>query len=288
MSLDSVSLVEVGPRDGLQNETRIIPTDTKIAFVDALSRTGVDEIEVSSFVAPRKIPQLADAEEVFRGIRREPGVVYSALVPNSRGLERALSAGIDRAVVFTAASETFNRRNIDATLKDSLVRFRPVVREAAAAGIGARGSVSTAFWCPYEGRVEPLLAHTVVEELFALGVDHVTVSDTIGWATPQDVEELFELLLRRFSPEILSLHVHDTRGQGAANVEAAYTLGIRRFDAGTGGIGGCPFAPGAKGNIEMSLLIRSLRAVGARVRVDTAAVDSARAVILPLLRRRSV
>ncbi|MFP4431195.1 MAG: hydroxymethylglutaryl-CoA lyase [Spirochaetaceae bacterium] len=284
MSLDSVSLVEVGPRDGLQNETRVIPTDTKIAFVDALSRTGVDEIEVSSFVAPRKIPQLADAEEVFRGIHREPGVVYSALVPNVRGLDRALSVEIDRAVVFTAASETFNRQNIDATLQDSLKRFRGVVGKAAEAGVPVRGSVSTAFWCPYEGRVPPQAAHHVVEELLDLGVDHVTVSDTIGWASPKDIEELFELLLKDLNPTCLSLHVHDTRGQGASNVRAAYSLGIRRFDASTGGIGGCPFAPGAAGNIDMSTLVRTLTGLGAAIRVNGAALERARAIVLPFLK----
>jgi hydroxymethylglutaryl-CoA lyase len=281
---DSVRVVEVGPRDGLQNEKATIPTSTKIAFVDALSRTGVDEIEVSSFVAPRKIPQLADAEDVFRRINREPGVVYSALVPNLRGLERGLSVVIDRAVVFTAASETFNRRNIDATLQDSLKRFRAVVREATASRVPVRGSVSTAFWCPYEGHVPPQAAHRVVEELLALGVDHVTVSDTIGWASPQDIEELFELLLKDYDPKLLSLHVHDTRRQGASNVRTAYALGIRRFDASTGGIGGCPFAPGAKGNIEMSTLIRTLTALGAQANVDISAVEEARAIILPFLR----
>jgi len=266
-------------RDGLQNEARPVPTGVKVAFVDALSASGLPEIEVSSFVAPRAVPQLADAEGVFAAIRRVPGVVYSALVPNERGLERALGAQVDKVAVFTAASETFNRRNINASIDESFERFLPVVEGARRAGIPVRGYVSTAFFCPYEGKVAPAVAVAVARRLVDLGVDEVSIGDTIGRAGPADVEALLDLLLAVVPVARLAMHFHDTYGRAVANVLAAWRRGVAIFDASTGGIGGCPYAPGASGNVSTEAVIGALGAVGEAVGVDLAALGRARGVI---------
>lgn len=264
-----IELTEVGPRDGLQNEPGVIPTDRKVAFVDALSQTGVREIEVSSFVSPRWVPQLADAEEVFRRIQRREGVIYSALVPNLKGLERALSVGVDKIAVFTAASETFNRKNINASIQESLARFRPVIREALAAGLPVRGYVSTAFHCPYEGEIPPEQVLPVVEALLELGVEEVSLGDTIGKASPADVRRLMDVLLPRIPVEKVVLHFHATYGMALANVMVAWEeYGIFRFDASAGGLGGCPYAPGASGNVATEDVVYALQRMGADVRVD--------------------
>lgn len=274
-----IRLVEMAARDGLQNEARSVPTDVKVAFVDALSASGLPEIEVSAFVSPRAIPQLADAEQVFAAIRRVPGVVYSALVPNERGLERALAARADKIAVFTAASETFNRRNINASIDESFERFLPVVAEARRLGLPVRGYVSTAFYCPYEGRVAPAAAAAVARRLADLGVDEVSIGDTIGKAEPHDVEALLDMLLAAIPVARLAMHFHDTYGRAVANVLAAWRRGIATFDASTGGIGGCPYAPGAAGNVSTEAVIEALGAAGVRLGVDTAALARARGVI---------
>jgi len=280
-----IRLVEMAARDGLQNEARPIPTAIKVAFVDALSESGLPEIEVSAFVAPRAIPQLADAGEVFAAIRRAPGVVYSALVPNERGLERALAARAGKIAVFTAASETFNRRNINASIDESFERFRPVVEGARCAGLPVRGYVSTAFYCPYEGRVAPAAAVAVARRLADLGVDEVSIGDTIGRAEPADVETLLDLLLHAVPAARLAMHFHDTYGRAVANVLAARRRGVATFDASTGGIGGCPYAPGASGNVATEAVIEALRAAGEVVGVDLAALARARGVIAASLGR---
>jgi hydroxymethylglutaryl-CoA lyase len=274
-----IRLIEMAARDGLQNEARPVPTATKVAFIDALSESGLREIEVSAFVAPRSIPQLADAEEVFAAIRRKPGVVYSALVPNERGLERALLARADKIAVFTAASETFNRRNINASIDESFARFRPVVDGARRAGLPVRGYVSTAFHCPYEEKVAPQAAAEVAWRLVDLGVDEVSVGDTIGRAEPEEVEALLELLARQVPASCLAMHFHDTYGRAVANVLASWRRGITTFDASTGGIGGCPYAPGAAGNVATEAVIGALEGVGEVVGVDPAALARARGVI---------
>jgi hydroxymethylglutaryl-CoA lyase len=274
-----IRIVEVGPRDGLQNEPRLLPTAAKIAFVDALSTTGVAEIEASAFVSPRWVPQLADAEAVFAGITRRPGVVYSALVPNEHGLERAFAARAERIALFTAASETFNRKNINATIAESIARFVPVACRARAAGLPLRGYVSTAFWCPYEGKIAPARVAPVVDQLFQLGVEEISIGDTIGKATPADVNALLDLLLARIPPARLALHFHDTYGHAAANVRAALARGIETFDSSAGGIGGCPYAPGASGNIATELLADTLAAAGAAVAIDRDALARASALI---------
>jgi hydroxymethylglutaryl-CoA lyase len=281
----NVRLVEMGPRDGLQNEARPVPTAVKIAFIDALSRSGLGEIEASAFVSPRAIPQLSDAEAVFAGIARREGVLYSALTPNETGLRRALQAKADKVAVFTAASETFNRRNINAGIDESLRRFEPVISGARAAGLPIRGYVSTAFWCPYEGRIDPGKAAEVILRLAALGVDEVSIGDTIGKAVPGEVEALLSRLTPHLPAPRVAMHFHDTYGHAIENVLVSRDLGITVFDASTGGIGGCPYAPGATGNVSMEAVIAALEARGDRTGVDPALLAAARGVIEPSLGR---
>jgi hydroxymethylglutaryl-CoA lyase len=279
-----VKIVEVGPRDGLQNETATVPTGAKVGFVDALSATGVGEIEVSAFVASRKVPQLGDAGDVFDGIRRKEGVVYSALVPNLQGLERALAAGVDKVSVFTAASETFNHKNINTSVAGSLKRFRPVIQRAGEMGLPVRGYLSTAFWCAFEGRIAPAAVIDLTARLFDLGVDEVSLSDTIGRAAPEEVADLLERLLPGVAPERIAVHFHDTYGRGVANALTAWDYGIRTFDASVGGLGGCPFAPGATGNVATEAVVAALDEKGAAVGVDLAQLNRARRLLDPFLR----
>ena len=248
-----IRLVEVGPRDGLQNEKTVIPTDVKVAFVDALSDAGFDEIEVSSFVSPKWVPQLADAAEVFAGITRRPGVRYTALVPNEAGLARAVAARADKVSVFTAASESFTRTNINATIAESVDRFRPVVRESP---VPVRGYVSTAWHCPYEGPIAPEAVLPVCDSLLEIGCTELSIGDTIGKATPAEVAALLDLLVPRIGAARLAMHFHDTFGRAVENARAAAGFGITVFDASAGGIGGCPYAPGATGNVATQDLVR--------------------------------
>lgn len=278
-----IRLVEMAPRDGLQNEPHPVPTAVKIAFVDALSASGLPEIEVSAFVSASAIPQLSDAEAVFAGIARAPGVTYSALVPNERGLERALSARVGKVAVFTAASETFNRHNINATIDESLRRFPPVIEGAHRAGLAVRGYVSTAFYCPYEGKVEPEAVVDVARRLADLGVDELSIGDTIGRAVPGEVSRLLDRLLPVVEPSRLAMHFHDTYQRAVMNVLEARRRGITVFDASTGGIGGCPYAPGASGNVSMEMVIEALEAAGEAIGVDREALRRARGVIEPSL-----
>jgi len=263
-----IKIVEVGPRDGLQNETATVPTDAKVAFVNALSATGVAEIEVSAFVSPSLVPQLSDADAVFRKIFRHDRVVYSALVPNEKGFERAISAGVDKIAVFTAASETFNRKNINATIDASIRRFRPIMRRAERLGLPVRGYVSTAFWCAFEGKIAPTAVLNVVQKLFDIGVEEVSISDTIGKATPEEVAGLLDLILPTIPAKRVAMHFHDTYGRGVENVLASRSFGIGIFDASVGGIGGCPFAPGATGNVATDSVVKALESRGEEVGVD--------------------
>jgi hydroxymethylglutaryl-CoA lyase len=283
----TIRIVEVGPRDGLQNEAATVPTDVKVAFVDALSDTGVPEIEVSSFVSPKWVPQLADAEEVFRRIRRSAAVVYSALVPNAHGLERALAAGAEKAAVFTAASETFNRRNVNASIAESIERFRPVAEGARSAGLPLRGYVSTAFHCPYEGPIAPEAVRAVALRLLELGVDELSIGDTIGRASPPEVRRLLDVLLRDVDVGRVALHLHDTYGMAVANAIAAWEgYGVTTFDASAGGLGGCPYAKGATGNVATEDLVFVLRASGGDVAVDERAVARAALDVTRAIGRR--
>jgi hydroxymethylglutaryl-CoA lyase len=277
--MQTMKIVEVGPRDGLQNETAAIPTVTKVAFVNALSLTGVGEIEVSAFVSPRRVPQLGDADDVFRKIIRRDGVVYSALVPNEKGLDRALAARVDKIAVFTAASETFNRKNINTSGEGALRRFRPLIRRAHSEGLPVRGYVSTAFWCPFEGKIPPETTVDVVKKLIDIGVDEVSVSDTIGKATPAEVSKLFDRLLPVIAPVRIAVHFHDTYGRGVENVLTSCSYGIRIFDASAGGIGGCPFAPGATGNVATESVVEALENKGETPGVDLQKLSQARRIL---------
>jgi isopropylmalate/homocitrate/citramalate synthase len=270
-----VVIVEVGPRDGLQNEPQPIPTDIKIAFVDALSRSGLPVIEVTSFVNPKAVPQLADAAEVMTGIARVPGVRYPVLVPNARGLERSLEAGVEAIALFTAASEEFAEANVGTTIDGTFERFAPVVTTARERGIWIRGYVSVAFGCPYAGNVDPRAVVAISERLLALGCDEICLADTIGKASPDDVRALLSAVLPSVPVEKLSLHFHDTSGMALANVEASLAHGVRIFDAAAGGLGGCPFAPGAPGNLATGLLLDRLHLLGLRTGVDPDLVAAA-------------
>lgn len=280
-----VKIIEVGPRDGLQNEPRTIPPEAKIAFIDALSTTGLREIEAGAFVSPRWIPQLADAEQVFSRIRRVPGVCYSALVPNLQGLERALGVEVDKIAVFTAASESFNRKNINTTIQESIQRFIPVVERAKKEKLPVRGYISTALWCPYEGRIAPAKTVEVVRMLLDLGVDEVSIGDTIGKAVPEEVRTLLDQLLPVCPVARVAMHFHDTYHHAVENVLVAYRMGVKTFDASTGGIGGCPYAPGASGNVATEHVIQTLCDAGESVDIDLDRLAAARSVIASALGR---
>jgi isopropylmalate/homocitrate/citramalate synthase len=268
MSAD-VRIYEVGPRDGLQNEATPIPTEAKLRFIELVADAGMREIEATSFVSPRAIPQLADADELMARLDRRPGVRYPVLVPNRRGLERAEAARADAVCVFTAASEAFTAHNINMSIAESIEAFAPVVATARERGWWSRGYVSTAFGCPYQGEVDEAAVADVATRLLALGVDEVSISDTIGVAGPADVRRVVGALLAAgIGTDRLAMHFHDTRGTALANVTAALELGIRCFDASTGGTGGCPYAPGAAGNLATEDLVYLLEREGLRHGVD--------------------
>lgn len=272
----SIRIIEVSPRDGLQNEADIVLTEDKVSFVNALSGTGVAEIEIGSFVSPHAIPQLADSDEVFRKIERRAGVTYSALVPNKRGLERATAVGIQKIAVFTAASETFSQHNIKCGVRESIDRFAPVVNEAQRNGMTVRGYISTVTHCPFEGPIAPIRVSEVMHRLLQIGVEEISLGDTIGKATPSDVRRLLDEILPHIERSRLSLHFHDTYGLAVANVLAAWTeYGIEAFDTAAGGLGGCPYAPGASGNVATEDAVYALKASGAGVSVDEQRVIAA-------------
>ena len=260
---EAVRVYEVGPRDGLQNEALAIKTATKARFIELLADAGLREIEATSFVAPRAIPQLADADELMAGLARAPGVRYPVLVPNMRGMERAEAAGVDAVAVFTAATDAFTTANIGMTVEASLAAFEPVLERATDLGWWRRGYVSTAFGCPYSGRVEPSRAVEVALRLIDLGVDEVCFGDTIGVGVPAQVATVTGLAVAAGIPlERIAFHFHDTRGTALANVAAGLDAGVRCFDSSTGGTGGCPYAPGAAGNLATEDLVYFLDASG--------------------------
>ena len=264
-----VRIYEVGPRDGLQNEASPIPTDAKLRFIALLADAGLSEIEATSFVSPRAIPQLADADDLMARLDRRPGVRYPVLVPNERGLARAESAGVDAVCVFTAASEAFTAHNINMTIAESIDAFRPVVERARERGWWTRGYVSTAFGCPYQGAVDEGAVVDVAQRLLELGVDELSIGDTIGVAVPADVRRVVGALTAAgIWTDRLAMHFHDTRGTALANVATALEHGIRCFDASTGGTGGCPYAPGAAGNLATEDLVYLLDREGMSHGVD--------------------
>ncbi|GMX67445.1 hydroxymethylglutaryl-CoA lyase [Paenibacillus elgii] len=258
----SVTIKEVGPRDGLQNEKVFVSTEDKIAWINQLSGTGMKSIEITSFVNPKWIPALADAAEVAKGIERVPGIVYSALVPNRQGLERALEADVDEAAVFMSASETHNLRNINKSVDATFSVLKEVVQEALSAGKSVRGYVSTVFGCPYEGPVSVDEVIRVSEALFDMGIGELSLGDTIGIANPKQVQGVLNVLLKRFDTGKLALHFHDTRGTALANILVSLDMGITTFDASVGGLGGCPYAPGASGNVASEDLLYMLDTMG--------------------------
>jgi hydroxymethylglutaryl-CoA lyase len=269
MSDRDVRVYEVGPRDGLQNEATPIPTEAKLRFIGLLADAGLREIEATSFVSPKAIPQLADAEALMSGLERRPGVRYPVLVPNERGLARAEAAGADAIAVFTAASEPFTRANINMSIVESIDAFRPVVERARSLGWWTRGYLSTAFGCPYQGEVGEAAVIGVARELLDLGIDELSIGDTIGIAGPSDVRRVVGALTGAgIGVERLAMHFHDTRGTALANVAAALDLGVRCFDASAGGTGGCPYAPGAAGNLATEDLVYLLDREGLSHDVD--------------------
>jgi len=279
----AVRIVEVGPRDGLQNEAARIRTADKIAFVDRLSAAGLADIEVSGFVSPSWVPQLADAADVFAGITRIPGVRYSALVPNMKGLERAMAAGVTDVAIFAAASETFSQRNTNRSVGASFDIYRGVTATAVAAGLRVRGYLSTAFGCPFEGDVPVARVVALTERLLEIGVYEVAVSDTIGVAHPGQVRHVLPALLSAVPATRLALHFHDTRGTALANVLAALDFGLSTFDASAGGLGGCPYAPRATGNLATEDLLYMLDGLGIATGVDITAVSDAAIAMAPLV-----
>ena len=269
MSDRDVRIYEVGPRDGLQNEASPIPTGAKLRFIDLLADAGLREIEATSFVSPTAVPQLADADELMTGLDRRPGVRYPVLVPNARGMDRAEAAGADALCVFTAASEAFTRANINMTIAESIDAFRPVIDRALELGWWTRGYVSTAFGCPYQGEVDEAAVVAVAHQLRELGIEELSIGDTIGVAGPSDVRRVVRALDGAgFAPDGLAMHFHDTRGTALANVAAALELGVRCFDSSTGGTGGCPYAPGAAGNLATEDLVYLLEREGLSHGVD--------------------
>jgi hydroxymethylglutaryl-CoA lyase len=279
MTPKRVTVVEVGPRDGLQNEAVAVSTADKIELVNRLSEAGLPVIEVSAFVSPKWVPQMADAAEVFAGIARRPGTRYSALVPNLAGLDRALAAGVAEIAIFASSTETFSRKNINQSIDESLANYRQVCERAIAAGLRVRGYLSTAFGCPFEGKVEPAQVALMTERIADLGVFEVSVSDTIGIAHPGQVPRVLEAVLARVPVERVALHFHDTRGAALANVHAALPFGIATFDASAGGLGGCPYAPGAAGNLATDDLIYMLDGMEIETGVSLTALSRASAFI---------
>ncbi len=283
---DFVRLVEVGPRDGLQNEQAQIPTATKIELIGRLVAAGVSTVEATSFVSPKWVPQMADAAEVYAGISKRPGVRFPVLVPNEAGYQRARAVGVDEIAVFGAASEAFSRRNINASIAESLERFRPVVARALADGVSVRGYVSTVLGCPYQGAVPLADVVRVATALHAMGCYEISLGDTIGVGTPKQARRMLEAVAAEIPLERLAVHFHDTRGQALANVHACLEAGVRVVDASVAGLGGCPYAAGASGNVASEDLVYMLHGDGCRTGIDLAAlIDCGRWISETLGRR---
>ena len=281
--VDTVKIVEVGPRDGLQNEKVTIPTEAKVEYITALSDAGLRVIEAGAFVSPKWVPQMADTAEVYRTIPKDPGVEYPVLVPNVKGLERAIEAGVKSIAIFTAASESFNERNINMSIDASFENFGQVVPRARQEGMRVRGYVSTAFGCPYEGEVPPEKVLEVCARLLDLGCYEVSVGDTIGVGTPMQVQGVIGMLLQVIPANRLAMHFHDTRGTALANTLAALEMGIATFDSSSGGLGGCPYAPGASGNMATEDLVYMLDNMAIETGVDLNRLVAASQIIAPYL-----
>ena len=276
---NKIRITEVGPRDGLQNQSKPISTETKIALIDALSKTGLRCIEASAFVHPKWVPQLADVDEVFAGINRKKEVLYTALVPNERGWNRALAAGADEIAVLSAASETFCRRNTNTSIDGAIERIRPIVEHAITCEVGVRGYISCVIACPYEGDTNLQTVRYITQQMLDMGITDIALGETIGVAVPLDIRRLFDALDGVLSPEDSILHLHDTRGTALACVSEAMRCGVRSFDSSCGGLGGCPYAPGAAGNIATEDLVYFADKMGIETGVDLNALIAASSII---------
>ena len=268
---DEVSVYEVSPRDGLQNEKATVPLGEKLRLIEALTSAGLKRIEATSFVSPKWIPQLADADDVARALPRIAAgrpVTYSALVPNARGLERAKAAGMTEIAVFLSASETHNQKNVNKSVAETLAAFEQTISPARTAGMRVRGYVSTVWGCPYEGAVDPKKALEIAKRLLAMGCYQISLGDTIGVGTPVQTQKIVSMMLAEIPREALALHMHDTRGTALANILAGLEMGIRDFDASVGGLGGCPYAPGAAGNVATEDLVYMLHGMGIKTGID--------------------
>lgn len=282
-SIKQVKIVEVGPRDGLQNEKTIIPTDAKLDYIRKLADAGLKFIEVTSFVHPKAIPQLYDALDVVKGLPSRSDIHFSALVPNMKGLDRALESGIRDIAVFTAASNTFNKKNINMTIDESFENFGPVIQRAQQEGMFVRGYISTAFHCPFEGKIDKSTCLGVTQRLLDLGVEEISIGDTIGQAIPSDVTETMAHVLKSIPLEKIAMHFHDTNGMALDNVQASLDLGISIYDSSAGGLGGCPYAPGASGNLSTDALVQFLESQGISTGVDLGKLKDASAAIHQIL-----
>ncbi|NLY93763.1 MAG: hydroxymethylglutaryl-CoA lyase [Myxococcales bacterium] len=263
-----VSIYEVSPRDGLQNEAAQVATHAKVRLIEALIMSGLKRIEIASFVSPRWVPQMADGEEVCRMLGKHPGVQYTALCPNGKGLERAIRAGVHEVAVFISASETHNKKNVNKTVAETLAAFDEVIEPAVQRGLRVRGYVSTVWGCPYEGEIDPRAALRIAHTLLERGCYQISLGDTIGVGTPVQTKRILDLFLSEIPQEKLALHLHDTRGTALANVLVGLEMGIRTFDASVGGLGGCPYAPGAAGNLATEDLVYTLEGMGIKTGID--------------------
>jgi hydroxymethylglutaryl-CoA lyase len=291
MGCDAVSRVtiyEVGPRDGLQNEKEIVATSDKITLIDMLSDAGFTKIEATSFVSPKWVPQMGDAADVMAGIKRMPGVTYGALTPNMKGFEAALAARVDEVAIFASASETFSQKNINCSIGESFARFAALMAAARDVGIPVRGYVSCVVACPYEGPIGAEAVLAVAERLVEIGCHEVSLGDTIGAGTPDTISRMLEQVLKFIPAEQLAGHYHDTGNRALANVEASLALGLRTFDSAVGGLGGCPYAPGAKGNVATGALVDLLHAGGFETGIDRQKLADAEAFMMGRIARLSV
>lgn len=287
MTQTDVVLLEVGPRDGLQNEANFVPTKHKIEFINLLSQTGLQHIEATSFVSPKAIPQLADSELVFRDIHKPPQIHFSALIPNENRMQQALKAGVKEIAIFTAASESFNQRNIKCSIQDSIARFEPVMQMAKAQNIWVRAYISCALGCPYEGDIQPKQVLAVAHQLLKLGVNEIDLGDTIGVGTPKQTQSLIDTLKQDIALAQLAMHFHDTYGQAVANIHQALQAGIRRFDCAVAGLGGCPYARGASGNVATEDVLYLMHGLGLQTGVDIFKVVAAGDMICKILGRKN-
>jgi hydroxymethylglutaryl-CoA lyase len=282
-----VTLIEVGPRDGLQNESSFVPSEKKVAFINLLSQSGLSHIEVTSFVSPKAIPQLADNEVVFQSIKKNPDIHYSALVPNERGIMHAIRAGVKEIAVFTAASESFNQRNINCSIEESINRFIPVIKTAKQHNIQVRGYISCALGCPYQGEIAPLSVAKIMQKLLDLGVDELSLGDTIGVGTPRQTQLLLDVIMKNITPQQLAMHFHDTYGQAIANIYTALDYGVARFDSAVAGLGGCPYARGASGNVATEDVLYLMHGLGIHTGVDIYKIVAAGEMICQVLGKKN-